>query len=860
AYTDNMVVCGLEVEPHEVKDKRNSSYYFNVKYSLKSTENPELIHDYEFRVRQANADINAVFETEGSEISAPVEKELDVESITIVYDSNTGYVERFSEYDIEQNVLSTFFGVKQKSITQIVYLPVGTSFRTVSNKEVECAWYELAGWGTDPDNDIVDIDDGAVYDLSYEQQKEIIENHNSIFTLYAKWAEKRFDIIYDADSGTIDGDSTYTGSYTFSTKKLNPDITPDKDKWTFDGWIMNGELIEPGKTVELTSGTVNLTAQWSCEVSFDSGSSVSSKTFVYGDTKIALGKPAKTGYIFRGWSKTADGNVFASPEEAAEYVNGSGECTLYAIWGPIKYQVFFDGDTNTNEDNATATQDMEYDTEYTLNENKFIREYTVTFNWNGGTTKHGLKNSGTAKWNFVNWTCNTNSKNYDDKATVKNLTDENGKGVIMLANWEYDTTYLTLPTKDDVSKSGYTLAGWFNESNNKKVDSDTPIEANTTLKAKWKCAVIFDEKGGTDVSDKEEFFYNESSLELPTTTRTGYDFDGWYAPDGSKLSTMQQATDYVNETGNCEITAHWQIHKWKITTKEDGAKITLLSVTDPNNVPYGTAVSFSVKYDGSTGKKTTVKGDETGTTYAKDSFSFTMPDEDVTISASSCLTPDTLITMADGSQKQVKDVKQGDKVLAWDFEKGMNVVSTIVFNEKEEIGEYKVLECYFSDGTKVGVVSEHGFFDLDLKKFVYLGGADSENYIGDRFVKMTDDGKRTTVTLKKVKYVKKHTELYSPVTFGTLNLYANGMMSMPGGITGLFNIYEVDTKTMMYDKAQKQKDIAKYGLYTFEDYNGMIPYEAYLAYNGADLKVAMGKGLLDWEDVEAMAKRYIPLM
>ena len=40
----------------------------------------------------------------------------------------------------------------------------------------------------------------------------------------------------------------------------------------------------------------------------------------------------------------------------------------------------------------------------------------------------------------------------------------------------------------------------------------------------------------------------------------------------------------------------------------------------------------------------------------------------------------------------------------------------------------------------------------------------------------------------------------------------------------------------------------------------MIPVEAFEAFNGAYLKVAMEKGLIDWDTIAMYANRYIPLM
>ena len=51
-------------------------------------------------------------------------------------------------------------------------------------------------------------------------------------------------------------------------------------------------------------------------------------------------------------------------------------------------------------------------------------------------------------------------------------------------------------------------------------------------------------------------------------------------------------------------------------------------------------------------------------------------------------------------------------------------------------------------------------------------------------------------------------------------------------------------------------DIAEYGLFTYSDFEEIIPELAYEAFNGAWLKVAIGKGLLTWEAIEYLAGRY----
>ena len=77
----------------------------------------------------------------------------------------------------------------------------------------------------------------------------------------------------------------------------------------------------------------------------------------------------------------------------------------------------------------------------------------------------------------------------------------------------------------------------------------------------------------------------------------------------------------------------------------------------------------------------------------------------------------------------------------------------------------------------------------------------------------------TEVTLTDVEINTEVTTAYSPVTYGHLCYYVNGMLSMPGGISGLINIFEVDPTTMTIDEEAYAEDIAEYGLFTYEEFS-----------------------------------------
>ena len=252
----------------------------------------------------------------------------------------------------------------------------------------------------------------------------------------------------------------------------------------------------------------------------------------------------------------------------------------------------------------------------------------------------------------------------------------------------------------------------------------------------------------------------------------------------------------------------------------------------------------------------------TQTAEAGKSYNYTINWIDGTKSSSSCITGDTLITLADGTQKRVDQLTGDELLLVWNLETGRYEAANIVFIDSEAEAVCEIIHLYFSDGSEVKVISEHGFFDLDLAKYVYIDATNYSDYIGHRFVTEGDINSNTwnEVTLTNVVIEHKLEKAWSPVTFKQLCYYTNGVLSMPGGIDGLFNIFEVDTDTMTYDAEKMQADIETYGLLTLDDFGGMIPEVAFEAFNGAWLNVAIGKGMLTWEDIEYLAERYVPLV
>ncbi len=225
-------------------------------------------------------------------------------------------------------------------------------------------------------------------------------------------------------------------------------------------------------------------------------------------------------------------------------------------------------------------------------------------------------------------------------------------------------------------------------------------------------------------------------------------------------------------------------------------------------------------------------------------------------SSGGCVTPDTLITLANGTQVRVDSLTGNEELLVWNMETGKLDKAPIMFIDSDPAEKLNVVKLKFSDGTEVKVIYEHGFWDYELNKYVYLD-ENAADCIGHTFAKQNGD-KLEKVQLIDVVIEEDVTMAWSPVTVGHLCYFVNGMLSMPGGVGGLFNIFDVDPDTMTYDYEAIQRDIETYGLYTYEELNAICPLseEMFDAAGGAYLKISIGKCNLTEDELIAMINRY----
>lgn len=227
-------------------------------------------------------------------------------------------------------------------------------------------------------------------------------------------------------------------------------------------------------------------------------------------------------------------------------------------------------------------------------------------------------------------------------------------------------------------------------------------------------------------------------------------------------------------------------------------------------------------------------------------------------SSQMCLLSTAKILMADGSFKMAGQVVPGDIVISFNHENGTLEPNAVLINDdiaKEE-AVYEVIHLQFTDGVETDFVYEHGFFDVTLNKYVYFHADNYAEFIGHQFVVFKNADSKGTATLLRVitNYVR--TKVCSPATAKHLNIVSDGLLSMPGGLNGLFNIFEYDRETLAFDMEKKTRDIEKYGLLGYDAFERFFPRELYNLLPCEYLGVSIGKGLITWEIIEDYVNRW----
>ena len=155
-----------------------------------------------------------------------------------------------------------------------------------------------------------------------------------------------------------------------------------------------------------------------------------------------------------------------------------------------------------------------------------------------------------------------------------------------------------------VARTGYIFKGWYTDSSFENLFSEDGSDAvmptdNITLYAKWEAhsfTLYFDANGGSVTEESRLILCDTEFGTLPTPTRTGHTFGGWYTSDGTQITsstTMAAAEDIT-------VYAKWTVNPYTVSWNTGtGYTIAVKRTSSPNaGAATGTLSSGETVYYG----------------------------------------------------------------------------------------------------------------------------------------------------------------------------------------------------------------------------------------------------------------------
>lgn len=201
----------------------------------------------------------------------------------------------------------------------------------------------------------------------------------------------------------------------------------------------------------------------------------------------------------------------------------------------------------------------------------------------------------------------------------KNDTKEETKYTVNFYNQDelLETQVTSEINYPNPNKKGYTFDGWYEDSNLTIKHESSTVTSDLNLYGKWtpkNYKISFDSQGGNTL-DAKEVTYDQTYGDLPTPTRQGYTFTGWYLNNThitsqSKVQITQDTT--LKASWKADEHTVYQVNHYQENLDNDG--YTLVDNQQLNGTTNSQVTPNTHLYDGfksPSKKEVIIKGDGT---------------------------------------------------------------------------------------------------------------------------------------------------------------------------------------------------------------------------------------------------------
>lgn len=574
---------------------------------------------------------------------------------------------------------------------------------TSNNNSITRTGYTFQGWATEQSGAKV-YNDGASVTLTED------------ITLYAVWQINSHDVTFDqpATGGTftVNSSSNSPVSNVNYGSTVTIVVTPTNSHFTVNTITVSGvsgsvAVSGEGNTRTFTmpdedvTVAVTMNEETKYTVKWYVNNVATDETNYAGSTLAGIAAPTIdcNGKVFQGWTATANyssettapTDLFTDASTKTMPVNGTN---YYAVFATVETTTTGSGSegwletaitdltssdvfviVGTNSSNSYAmvndkgTNSAPAASAVTISEGKISGTPADNIKWNiSGNSTDGYTfypNGSTTTWlyctntnNGVRVGTNTNKTFTIDDGYLKNTATSRYVGVYNNSDWRCYTTYTGSSNIKDQSFKFYKYT------TGSGTTTTTISGYTTSCNAPAKVTVTFNANGGEGTMDSQEIDYNTATaLTANTFTRTGYSFAGWAtSATGSKVYDDEES---VTLTKNLNLFALWTKNSYNVTFTPTitGATITVNGQsTWPQAAEFESTVTIAVTpNEAYMVDEVSVSGNISVTDNGDNTYTFTMPASDVTVTVNMAAKPTYTIRFIDnGSIISTQTVYEGD--------------------------------------------------------------------------------------------------------------------------------------------------------------------------------------------------------
>ena len=485
------------------------------------------------------------------------------------------------------------------------YGPVGATSHTftVSGTTPTKSGYDFVGWSLTQSPLSATVSPGDSLPVSVSPSSYASGDYTSTTTLYAVWGYT-YTVTYTSSVGTgLPATYTYGPTTESSISYTISSTIPTDSSWNFSYWAQGASERDPGQTITISSSnrSITLTAQWynfDLNLAFNAnGGTGAPASMTSGQMKantytftVPNTEPTRADYFFKGWASSSSASTptyFAGDEVevvsavSPHYVGtATVTSTLYAVWGNtytvtwVNYNdTVLETDLNVH-DGATPTYDGATPTR------PADVQYTYTFSgWSpavgpiSADTTYKAQYSTTTKTYAVTFTAGSHGS--VSAASVPNVPY--GTAYTISGN----TVTVNGTTVTATPDTGYKFSAWSPNT----PGTTTNTTSFTASFAPNTYTVTFNANGGSTPTASKQVTYDSEYGDLPTPTRTGYTFVGWFTEQNSGTQVISTTT--VTTAGNHPLYAHWTANQYTVYFNANGGSTPTASKPVTYDSEYG---------------------------------------------------------------------------------------------------------------------------------------------------------------------------------------------------------------------------------------------------------------------------------